>query len=93
MGNCLNSSTKKNRDKNGKDKCTIKQNLATNEKHEGNSKQNSSKKQTEAEESSKKPKYTQDKYGRKIPVLSDVKESNLMMRRLNSKDEIINENN
>ena len=48
-----------------------------------NSKSNKSNK-----ENGEKTKYTLDKYGRKVPVLSDIAESNLMLRRNNSKEQI-----
>ncbi len=38
----------------------------------------------------KKPKFTIDKYGKKVPVLSNVGDSNMMIRRNNSKENIEN---
>ena len=39
-------------------------------------------------EKEEKAKYTLDKFRRKVPVLSEIAESNLMIRRNNSKEQI-----
>lgn len=82
MGNCMNGTKKGHESNLGS---SGKKNQATTEVNTqpSNSKPNKSNK-----ENAEKPKYTLDKYGRKVPVLSDIGESNLMLRRNNSKEQI-----
>lgn len=73
MGNCMAGSKKSNDHSNSKEDKSKKSN-EKNEKNETNGK--------------KQPTYTFDKYGRKVPVLSDPKDSGLMIRRVNSKEQL-----
>lgn len=80
MGNCLNGSKKHDSNISGGGK--PHQNQQNN--------QTSSKNQIESDNNNHKkaPQYTFDKYGKKVPVLSEVKQSQLMIRRNNSKEQI-----
>jgi hypothetical protein len=80
--------SKKGHDSNLDSSGKNKQNHAEVNTQPSNSKNSSSKKKPEDKDDAKKAKFTMDKYGHKVPVLSDIADSNLMIIRNNSKEQI-----
>lgn len=79
MGNCLSGSKKQSQN-------TLTG--TTNERNRSEESKENSRNQENKAKNTKKTQYTFDKYGKKVPVLSDPKESGLMIRRVNSKEQI-----
>ena len=85
MGTCCSTKNKQEKTMTNGDK---NKQSTSDSNTKSNPKKETSNQQIEPED--KKPKYTIDKYGKKVPVLSNVGDSNMMIRRNNSKENIEN---